>query len=259
MPVLPHASSPVSAAISRSLSSNHLYTPSTPTSFNSTLLIPSVSKSQANLSTPHTHTSAVSSSKDLNGRSPLTNLLNLPKNTLDAKQKTGRARVLTSTECLRLLKEKEEKKKQVELEKERRKQERELKKQQREEEQKRKAEAKARKATERQALKAKKEAAKAEKEAARIEKAKNKVQNTPFKAGSKRCCVNEPRVTRKKARGDMDATVESDLCCVCFGSYHEDIDTGREWLQCSCNRWIHEDCVDNEDLDESSGRLCPLC
>ena len=32
-----------------------------------------------------------------------------------------------------------------------------------------------------------------------------------------------------------------------------------EWLQCSCNRWIHKDCVDNEDLDESSGRLCPLC
>ena len=124
------------------------------------------------------------------------------------------------------------------------KQERKLKKQQKEEEQKRKADEKAQKATERQALKAKKEVAKAEKEAARIEQAKNKVHNTPFKAGTKRCCVNEPRVTRKKARGDMDATVESDLCCVCFGSYQEDIDTGREWLQCSCNRWVHEDCVD---------------
>ena len=53
----------------------------------------------------------------------------------------------------------------------------------------------------------------------------------------------------------MDGTVESDPCCVWFG-YHEDIDTGREWLQCSCNRWIHENC--NEDLDESSGRPCPL-
>ena len=54
----------------------------------------------------------------------------------------------------------------------------------------------------------------------------------------------------------MDATVESDLCCVCFGSYQEDIDTGREWLQFSCNRWIDEDCVD-DDVDSS--RLCPLC
>ena len=41
----------------------------------------------------------------------------------------------------------------------------------------------------------------------------------------------------------MDAKVEFDLCCVCFGSYHEDIDTGREQLQYSCNRWIHKDCV----------------
>ena len=256
-PVLPNASSPVSATVSQSLSSHHLYTPSTPsTSCNSTSVIPSVSKSQANLSTPHPHTSAVSGSKTLSRRSPLSDLLNLPKNVLDTKQKTGRARVLTSTECLRLLKEKEEKKKQVQLEKERRKQERKLKKQQREEEQKRKADEKAQKATERQALKAKKEAAKAEKEAACIEKAKNKVHNTP-KAGTKRCCVNEPRVTRKKARGDMDATVESDLCCVCFGFYQEDIDTGREWVQCSCNGWIYEDCVDDEDVD--SGRLCPLC
>ena len=162
-PVPPNASSPVSATVSQSLSSHHLYTPSTPsTSCNSTSVIPSVS----NLSTPHPHTSAVSGSKTLSRRSPLSDLLNLPKNVLDTKQKTGRARVLTSTECLRLLKEKEEKKKQVELEKERRKQERKLKKQQREEEQKHKVDEKAKKATERQALKAKKEAAKAEKEAA---------------------------------------------------------------------------------------------
>ena len=161
MPVPPNASSPVSATVSQSLSSHHLYTPSTPsTSCNSTSVIPSVS----NLSTPHPHTSAVSGSKTLSRRSPLSDLI-FPR--MYWKQnKTGRAHVLTSTECLRLLKEKEEKKKQVQLEKERRKQERKLKKQQREEEQKHKVDEKAKKATERQALKAKKEAAKAEKEAA---------------------------------------------------------------------------------------------
>ena len=144
------------------------YTPSTPsTSCNSTLVFPSVSKSQANLSTPPPHTSAVSGSKTLSGRSPLSDLLDLPKNVLDTKQKTGRARVLT--ECLHLLKEKEEKKNKYNLKRKRRKQERKLKKQQREEEQKRKADEKAQNATERQALKAKKEAAKAEKEVARIE------------------------------------------------------------------------------------------
>ena len=47
--------------------------------------------------------------------------------------KTGRARALTSSECLRLLKEKEDQKRQVAEEKEMRKLERELKKKQREE------------------------------------------------------------------------------------------------------------------------------
>ena len=83
-----------------------VYTPSTPsTSCNSTLVVPSVSKSQA---TPRPHTSAVSGSKTLSGRFPLSDLLDLPKNVLDTKQKTGRAHVLT--ECLHLLKENEEKK-----------------------------------------------------------------------------------------------------------------------------------------------------
>ena len=47
-------------------------------------------------------------------RCPLSDLLNLPTNIRKAGSKTpstGHARVLTSDECLRLLKEKEEKKK----------------------------------------------------------------------------------------------------------------------------------------------------
>ena len=42
--------------------------------------------------------------------------------------KTGRARVLTSSECLQVMKEKEEKKRQVAMEKEKRKKDREIKK-----------------------------------------------------------------------------------------------------------------------------------
>ena len=51
----------------------------------------------------------------------------------------------------------------------------------------------------------------------------------------KQLIENELQVTQRKARGDMNATVESDLCCVSFGSYQEDNDTGRGWLQWSCN------------------------
>lgn len=189
-------------------------------------------------------------------RSPLSDLLNLPKNVRKPSTKTpstGRARVLTSDECLRLLKEKEEKKKQVQMEKEKRKKERELKKKQREEEQKQKAEEKAKKAAEREAAKAKREAARAEKNAT---KAQSTTSGTT--SGTKRRCPTNQRQAQKKARCELDEMVDDNLCCVCFGSYDEDIGTGREWVECSCKRWLHEDCVDEEDMD-SNGKLCPLC
>ena len=57
----------------------------------------------------------------------------------------------------------------------------------------------------------------------------------------------------------MDSSINTDECCVCLGLYLEDLDTDRQWLECCCGRWIHEDCVDTEDIDDSMKRLCPLC
>ena len=36
---------------------------------------------------------------------------------------------------------------------------------------------------------------------------------------------------------------------MCFGMYADDAGTGREWLECRCSRWIHEDCIDDDDVD----------
>ena len=66
------------------------------------------------------------------GSALLSDLLNLPTVTTPVATKTGKAHVLTSSECLRSLKEKEDKKREIAEEKERQKQERELKKQQKE-------------------------------------------------------------------------------------------------------------------------------
>ena len=86
--------------------------------------------------------------------SPFSDWLNIPPLTSTPKMpKTGNACVLTSSEYLQLLKEKENQKQKVAAEKERRKLERELRKKQ---EQKRKADEKARKAAEREAAKVKK-------------------------------------------------------------------------------------------------------
>ena len=52
---------------------------------------------------------------------------------------------------------------------------------------------------------------------------------------------------------------QRDMKCVCFGNYNDDLDTTREWLQCKCDRWMHEDCIDVEDCIITERELCPLC
>ena len=50
---------------------------------------------------------------------------------------------------------------------------------------------------------------------------------------------------------DMDENINTDVCwSVCYGSYLEDVDIGRQKLECSCTRWIHEDCIDGDDVDD---------
>ena len=61
-------------------------------------------------------------------RSPLAELVNTPRITQDKQTKTANARVLTSTECIRVFEEKEEQKRLAQEEKQKRKAERELKK-----------------------------------------------------------------------------------------------------------------------------------
>ena len=117
--------------------------------------------------------------------------------------------------------------------------ERELKKQQRKEEQRHNAEAK----------RAKKEAAKAEKEATR-ERSKKCL------TGTKRSSPRSLHMYKKVQKG-VEAEEDADHCCVCFDLYQEDIDTGREWIQCYSTRWLHEDCVHEEDIN-ANGKLCPL-
>ena len=36
---------------------------------------------------------------------------------------------------------------------------------------------------------------------------------------------------------------------VCYGTL-KDVDIEKQWLECSCARWIHEGCKDDEDVDE---------
>ena len=120
-------------------------------------------------------------------------------------------------------------------------------------------ELRARKAEEKAEEKARKELEKKRKRAKSIEcqedggSAHNVVQ--PKK--STRICTNP-----KRARLQDDDDISGDKCCVCFQDFEEDVELGIgiEWAQCTCTRWLHEDCI----LDCITGisgkeRFCPYC
>ena len=182
-------------------------------------------------------------------------------------RKTGGARVLTSDECLQIMEEKALKKWMEAEEKEHRKTEREEKKRQREEEAKRKAAERAEKkkqCEEQKKRKAEEKARKAAEKARKVEENKAKEKTINKRSTRKRLPdvtkPPEPPALKKSRVDDSSDQINDNQCCVCFGTFYEDIGTGREWVECACTRWLHEDCVDEVIVDTSGQeRVCPLC
>jgi len=209
------------------------------------------------------------------------------------------ARVLTSAECLDIIREKEMKRKAEEEAKQQRKREREEKKKKAEEEKQRKIEERkkklaekaenARKAAEEKAEKAKRAAeAKAHRLAEQERRLAERVRRAEEKraaqtndeelhvtsptdeetsnmqrSGKKRNADSRSSASsaaKRKYPGETEASSENEnQCCVCFELY--DIQQGEVvWVQCSCKRWLHEDCVIDAIKDaDGKIRLCPYC
>ena len=154
-----------------------------------------------------------------------------------SKHQTG-ARIVTSHEFIAELQEKEKKKKQAEEEKQQRKLERERKKIEREATKKAK--------TRRKGLK-------------KTKKSKGKATTTtrPASHTSPSCTpiTSTKFNTRKRTKSfeSSDDEIDENTCGVCFDEYHSDED----WVQCSCSRWLHEEC----SLSEVPNALdtCPHC
>ena len=68
------------------------------------------------------------------------------------------------------------------------------------------------------------------------------------------CEVEPPRRSRKVVPSANDE-IDINRCCVYFGIHADDVGTGWEWLQCKCTRWMHEDCMDNDDFVVESGKF----
>ena len=124
----------------------------------------------------------------------------------------------------------------------------------REEEKARKAEEKARKAEEKS-----RKAAESTKKA-RIgmkQKAKPGVNSSNTRSETQ----PPPKAARMQAMHQVD-NIDDGECCMCFTTYEEDIrdQSGKEWVECACGRWLHEDCAEDCVLDnDGKERLCPFC
>ena len=73
--------------------------------------------------------------------------------------------------------------------------------------------------------------------------------------------ADEPQteVTRlKNANEDID----SNICCMCFQSWHDDVleGGGTECVSCNCGRWMHEDCIEDVVTDSDGFKhFCSFC
>ena len=70
----------------------------------------------------------------------------------------------------------------------------------------------------------------------------------------------------KKAFGEHNPQaahiyIDDNICAICCGTYEDDValQTGDEWIQCNCGRWMHEDCVDANAGDIENTKICPIC
>ena len=181
-----------------------------------------------------------------------------------SKRSKPKARLLTSAECLKMLQEKEAKKKQQLEEKERRRKEREEKKKLREEEAKRKKEEKERKAQEK-AEKAKQKTGQSKVSRKRNVSATSEVTNKKRKVsevataeqGSSSTGVEQ---SSSSSTGNETAAVNSSIdvntCCMCFDTYENDVleGNGAEWIDCACGRWLHLDCAE-DCVEDCTGNI----
>ena len=168
------------------------------------------------------------------------------------------------------LEDKERQKRLAIKEKEQRKKEREEKKAKREQERKQKAEERAKRAEEKARKAAEKKAS---------SRMSGRVQKTPEGSGKtakdlreKTIRVNHARTgagvggdhkngdgepVRKKPRRSVHATdnaesdIDENVCCMCFESYFNDVaeQSGRDWVNCACGRWLHEECAEDHKID----------
>ena len=56
--------------------------------------------------------------------------------------------------------------------------------------------------------------------------------------------------------------IDPNICCMCFVTYEDDVleGAGASWISCACGRWLHEDCAEDQIInDNGKERNCSFC
>jgi len=51
--------------------------------------------------------------------------------------------------------------------------------------------------------------------------------------------------------------IDTNQCCICYCTFADDEreETGLEWMECVCMRWLHEQCIDYNVEVDADGRI----
>lgn len=186
------------------------------------------------------------------------------------RQNTGRARVLTSADCLKMLEDKEQKKRQEAEEKERKKIEREKKKKERELVQKQKREERERRKQQKLEAAANKPSSSRRGRGRPTKKSKDPTASNSGAVSNPTAEDTDTDITQppasKKGCGQPASTGDSDadadelteyICDFCNGVFGEH---DQDWLKCGCGQWVHEVCIEDIYQDSLGNDVfCPLC
>ena len=133
---------------------------------------------------------------------------------------------------------------------------------------KRKAEERAKKAAERSSRLTKRAAPKATTSVSKKRKVVKDSFPSCLEPGSERkddedASSSVPQRKKRKTASKNDDNINPKECCVCFRTFEDDEveETGLEWVECACKRWLHEDCIDYATNVAVDGKelLCPYC
>ena len=71
------------------------------------------------------------------------------------------------------------------------------------------------------------------------------------------------RSSSSRATCSSAGEIDTNECCICFRTFDEDFieETGLDWVECVCGRWLHEECISYNIVTDANGRelLCPFC